>query len=47
MDDRSRLAIKVLTEEMTLDSSWGKRLDPTAKLKAKRIALGDEAVDVV
>ena len=45
MDDRSRLAITVLTEDMALNSSWGKGLDQAAKLRAKRIALGKEAVD--
>ena len=44
MDDRSRLAITVLTEDMALSSSWGKGLDQAAKLKAKRLALGKEAV---
>lgn len=44
MDDRSRLAITVLTEDMALNSSWGKGLDQAAKLKAKRLALGEEAV---
>lgn len=45
MDDRSRLAITVLTEDMAINSSWGKGLDQAAKLKAKRRALGKEAVD--
>ena len=45
MDDRSRLAITVLTEEMALTSSWRQGLDEASKLKAKRIALGKEAVD--
>jgi hypothetical protein len=44
MDDRSRIAITVLTEDMALNSSWGKGLDKAAKLKAKRLALGEEAV---
>lgn len=44
MDDRSRLAITVLTEDMALNSSWGKGLDQAAKLRAKRLALGEEAV---
>lgn len=44
MDDRSRLVITVLTEDMALNSSWGKGLDKAAKLKAKRLALGEEAV---
>lgn len=35
MDNRSRLAITVLNEEMALKSSWGKGLDEVAKLKAK------------
>lgn len=45
MDDRSRLAITVLTEDMALNSSWGKGLDQAAKLKAKKLALGQESVD--
>lgn len=45
MDDRSRLAITVLTERMALNSPWGNGLDKAAKLKAQRIALGEEAVD--
>lgn len=45
MDDRKRLAITVLTEEMARNSPWGSGLDQTAKLKAKRIALGEEVVD--
>lgn len=44
MDNRARLAITVLTEDMALNSSWGKGLDHAAKLKAKRLALGKEAV---
>lgn len=44
MDDRSRLAITVLTENMALNSFWGKGLDQAAKLKAKRLALGEEVV---
>lgn len=44
MDDRSRLAITVLTEDMTLNSPWGKGLDQAAKLEAKRLALGKEAI---
>lgn len=44
MDDRSRLAITVLTEDMALKSSWGKGLDQAAKLRAKRLVLGEEAV---
>lgn len=44
MDDRQRLAITVLTENMALNSSWGRGLDQAAKLKAKRLALGEEAV---
>ena len=44
MDDRSRLAITVLNEEMAHKSSWGKGLDEKAKLKAKRIALGEEII---
>ena len=45
IDDRSRLAITVLTEKMALKSPWGVELNEAAKLKAKRIALGDDAVD--
>jgi hypothetical protein len=45
MDDRSKLAITVLTLEMALNSSWGKGLDDAAKLKAKRISLGKELID--
>ncbi len=45
MDDRSRLAITVLTEDMAIKSSWGRGLTDAAKLKAKRIALGKESVD--
>ena len=37
MDDRSRLAITVLTEDMAIKSSWGRGLTDAAKLKAKRI----------
>jgi hypothetical protein len=44
MDDRSRLAITVLTEDMALNSPWGKGLDHAAKLRAKRLSLGEEAV---
>ena len=44
MDDRSRLAITVLTEDMALKSAWREGLDDASKLKAKRIALGYEAV---
>ncbi len=44
MDDRVRLAITVLTEEMALRSSWSKGLDRAAKLKAKKIAMGAEEV---
>lgn len=44
MDDRQRLAITVLNEEMALKSSWGGGLDQAAKLRAKRLALGEEAV---
>lgn len=44
MDNRSRRAITVLTEDMAINSSWGKGLDREAKLRAKRLALGDEAV---
>lgn len=45
MDDRKRLAVTVLTEEMARHSSWRNGLDETAKLRAKRIALGEEIVD--
>lgn len=45
VDDRSRLAITVLTEEMARHSSWGSGLNEAAKLKAKRLALGEEMVD--
>ena len=45
VDDRSRLAITVLTEEMALQSSWGGGLTEAAKLKSKRIALGNDVVD--
>lgn len=45
MDDRSRLAITVLTESMALKSSWAQGIDETAKLKAKRIALGNEEIN--
>lgn len=45
IDYRSKFVITVLTEEMALNSSWGKGLDQAAKLKAKRIALGEEAVN--
>ena len=45
MDDRKRLAITVLTEEMARNSSWGIGMDDKTKLKAKRIALGEEVVD--
>lgn len=45
MDDRSRLAVTVLTEEMALKSPWSKGLDRAAKLRAKRIALGEDAIN--
>jgi hypothetical protein len=45
MDNRSRLAITVLTEDMALKSSWAKGVDEAAKLRAKRIALGEEEVN--
>jgi hypothetical protein len=45
MDDRKRLAVTVLTEDMARHSSWRNGLDETAKLRAKRIALGEEVVD--
>ncbi len=45
MDDRSRLAITVLTEEMALKSQWGQGLDEAAKLRAKREALRGEDID--
>lgn len=45
IDNRSRLAITVLNEEMALNSSWGKGIDETAKLKAKRTVLGKETID--
>ncbi len=45
MDDRSRLAITVLTEDMALRSSWAKSIDKAAKLRAKRIVLGEEEVN--
>ena len=45
MDDRSRLAITVLTEEMALNSPWEKGINEAAKLRAKRIALGEEIID--
>ncbi len=44
MDNRSRIAITVLTEEMASKSSWGAGLDDSAKLKAKRIALGEDVI---
>lgn len=44
MDDRARLAITVLTEKMALNSPWGKGLDRAAKLKAKKIALGEATI---
>ena len=44
MDGRSRLAITVLTEDMALKSSWAKGIDEAAKLRAKRLVLGDEEV---
>jgi hypothetical protein len=47
IDYRSKLAITVLTEKMALNSAWGEGLDQAAKLRAKRIALGEEAVDDV
>lgn len=45
MDNRSRRAITVLTEEMATNSSWGKGINDSAKLRAKRMMLGDVAVD--
>ncbi|MBP9798357.1 hypothetical protein KBC70_04400 [Candidatus Woesebacteria bacterium] len=45
MDDRSRLAITVLTVDMALNSSWAKGINEAAKLKAKRIALGTDEVN--
>lgn len=45
MDDRSRLAVTVLTEEMAIKSPWSKGLDRAAKLRAKRIALGEDAIN--
>jgi hypothetical protein len=45
MDDRSRLAITVLTESMALKSSWARGVNETAKLRAKRIALGYEKIN--
>jgi hypothetical protein len=45
MDDRSRLAITVLTEDMAHKSSWARGVDEAAKLQAKRIALGHEEVN--
>jgi len=44
MDDRRRLAITVLTEEMARKSSWTDGLNEASKLKAKQIALGKEVV---
>jgi len=44
VDDRRRLAITVLTEEMGLNSSWANGITGAAKLKAKRISLGNEVV---
>lgn len=40
MDDRERLAITVLTEEMAKKSTWAKSINDVVKLKAKNIALG-------
>lgn len=44
MDDRSRAAITVLTEAMALNSPWGKGVHEAAKLKAKRLALGEKSI---
>lgn len=44
MDNRSRLAITVLTEDMATRSSWWRGLTPAAKLKARQRALGHAAV---
>jgi hypothetical protein len=45
VDNRKRLVITVLTEEMALKSSWGMGIDATTKLKAKRLSLGSQKVD--
>lgn len=45
IDDRSRLVVTVLTEEMALNSSWKNGVTESAKLKAKRIALGRDTID--
>lgn len=44
MDDRSRLAISVLTEAMALKSSWGAGMSEVTKLQAKRIVLGEKII---
>ena len=40
MDDRSRLAITVLTEDMALKSSWANGITEATKLKAKKVSVG-------
>lgn len=44
LDDRLRLVVTVLTEEMARRSSWGKDLTDATKLLAKRRALGPDLV---
>lgn len=44
MDDRHRLCITVLTEEMGVNSTWGNGITETVKLKAKKNALGKKSV---
>jgi hypothetical protein len=39
IDDRLRLVITVFTQIMVLNTPWGKGLDETEKLKAKKISL--------
>lgn len=45
VDNRKRLVITVLTEDMALKSSWSKGIDSSAKLRAKRLSLGKQRVD--
>jgi preprotein translocase subunit YajC len=45
IENRSRLGVTVLTEEMALNSSLGKELNENVKLKAKTIAFGEKSLD--
>ncbi|WP_240224700.1 hypothetical protein [Rheinheimera hassiensis] len=44
MDNHSRLAVTVLNEEMAINSNFNCRFDEVSKLRAKRLALGYDAV---